>query len=117
MSVRPIKFNTDGSVDVVYDEGGHSGTIPAAEIKWATGIGGTEDHNFIVLACPDGCGATSTHPVGGGAAPTEVQTMFVNKTAGVGCACGAVQAGNDNVADAHVHLNVARMDGADRYML
>ena len=33
MSVRPIQFNPDGSVEVVYDELGHSGTIPAAEVR------------------------------------------------------------------------------------
>ena len=35
MSVRPVQFNPDNSIDVVYDELGHSGTIPAAEIRWA----------------------------------------------------------------------------------
>ena len=63
MSVRPITFHPDGSIDVVYDEGGHSGTIPAADIQWTQNIDGSHSHSFIVLHCPDGCGATSTHPV------------------------------------------------------
>jgi len=33
MSVRPISFFPDGSIEVVYDELGHSGTIPAAEVR------------------------------------------------------------------------------------
>lgn len=117
MSVRPVNFNDDGSIDVVFDETGHSGTIPAAEIAWTTNIDGSENHSFIVLNCPDGCGGSSTHPVGGGAAPLEVQQMFVNKTGLDGCACGAVAAGNETVADAHAHLNCARMDGPERWML
>lgn len=118
MSVRPVLFNADGSVDVVFDELGHSGTIPAAEVQWATKMDGSHDHNFIVLSCPDGCGASSTHPVGGGAAPAEVQQMFVEKTQRDGCACGNVPP-NDTTAlpESHVHLNVNRMDGAGRWTL
>src|SRR5580765_286281 len=94
MSVRPVTFNADGSIDVVFDEMGHSGTIPAAEVVWATKLDGSHDHNFIVLNCPDGCGASSTHPVGGGAAPADVQRMFVEKVAREGCACGNIAAGD-----------------------
>jgi|SRR5215471_1943022 len=118
MSVRPITFNPDGSIDVVFDETGHSGTIPAAEIRWTTGIDGAENHNYIVLNCPDGCGANSTHPVGGGAAPLEVQQMFVEKTQRDGCACG-VCAPNDTTGlpESHVRLNVNRLDGPGRWQL
>jgi len=115
MSVRPVVFNPDGSIDAVYDEGGHSGTIPAADVVWATQIDGSHNHNFIVLNCPDGCGATSTHPVGGGAAPVEVQQMFVHKTEAEGCACGNVEASANAVPEAHVRLNCSRMDGPERW--
>ena len=117
MSVRPVTFNTDDSIDVVYDELGHSGTIPAAEVQWATQMDGSHDHNFIVLNCPDGCGATSTHPVGGGAAASDVQQMFVQKTEREGCACGTVAAGTNSIPESHVHLNVARMDSEERWAL
>jgi len=118
VSVRPITFNADGSIDVVFDELGHSGTILAAEVAWVTNTDGSHNHNFIVLECPDGCGATSTHPVGGGAAPAEVQQMFVHKTEREGCACGNV-APNDTSAlpESHVRLNVNRMDGPFRWQL
>jgi len=116
MSVRPVVFNADGSIDAVFDELGHSGTIPVAEVQWATHIDGSHNHNFIVLNCPDGCGASSTHPVGGGAAPADVQQMFVHKTEREGCACGNVAAGTNAVPEAHVRLNVARMDGEDRWV-
>ena len=117
MSVRPVVFNADGSVDVVYDEQGHMGTIPAAEVKWSTTIDGSHSHSFIVLQCPDGCGATSTWPVGGGADAVNGQQMFVQKAAGEGCACGNTPASTNAVPDAHVHLLVARMDGEERWAL
>ena len=117
MSVRPILFHESGDIDVVFDEQGHSGTIPAAEVVWSTNIDGSHNHNFIILTCPDGCGATSTHPVGGGAAPADVQQMFVKKTAHDACACGNVEAGNETLADAHAHLNCARMDGDGRWQV
>jgi len=117
MSVRPVTFNADGSIDVVYDELGHSGAIPAAEINWTQNIDGSRSHNFIVLNCPDGCGASSTWPVGGGADAVNGQQMFVQKTEREGCACGNVAAGTNAVPEAHVHLNVARMDGEERWTL
>jgi len=116
MSVRPVTFNPDGSIDVVFDELGHSGTIPAAEVQWATNIDGSHNHNFIMLNCPDGCGASSTHPVGGGAAPTDVQQMFVQKTEREGCACGNVDPGTTALPESHVRLNVNRMDGPGRWV-
>jgi len=119
MSIRPVAHNPDGSIDVVFDEMGHTGTIQAADIKWLTNpIDGTEDHRFIVLTCPDGCGAASTHPVGGGSAPADVQQMFVNKTARDGCACGVCQPDDQSaLPKAHVQLNVNRMDGPGRWQL
>jgi hypothetical protein len=117
VSIRPVVFHADGSVEVVFDELGHSGTIAAAAIAWAPNVDGTPDHKFVVLDCPDGCGARSTHPVGGGAAAVDVQQLFVHKTESSGCGCGNVEAGNATLADAHVHLNVARMDGEARYQL
>jgi len=118
MSIRPVTFNPDGSVEAVYDEMGHSGAVPAAEIRWTTGIDGAENHNYIVLNCPDGCGASSTHPVGGGAAPLEVQQMFVNKVDHDGCACGQVDATDSTtLGESHVRLQVNRMDGPFRWQL
>ena len=118
MSVRPVIFLPNGDIDVVFDELGHQGTIPAAEIKWATRPDGSDNHMFIVLQCPDGCGASSTHPVGGGAAPLEVQQMFVNKTDHDGCACGQVTPTDSaTLGESHVRLNVNRQDGPGRWAL
>ena len=117
MSVRPVTFQPNGDIDVVYDEQGHSGTIPAAEVQWVLKMDGSHDHNFIVLNCPDGCGASSTHPVGGGAAPAEVQQMFVKKAQTDGCTCGQVAATDpDALGESHVRLLVNRMDGAGRWV-
>src|SRR5215468_1985695 len=96
MSVRPVNFNADGSIDAVFDEMGHSGTVPADQVKWAKNVDNTDNYQFIVLPCPDGCGSASTHPVGGGAAPAGVQEMFArmllppNPQA---CPCGRLLAG------------------------
>jgi len=117
MSIRPTNFLPNGDLEVIYDEAGHSGTIPAAEVRWTTGVDGAPNHSYIVLECPDGCGASSTHPVGGGADAPNVQQMFVHKTELEGCACGNVAAATNSVPEAHVHLNVARMDGESRWQL
>jgi hypothetical protein len=119
MTVRPINTNPDGSIDVVFDETGHTGTIPATEIKWTTDPMGTgENHNFIMLNCPDGCGGSTTHPVGGGAAPPDIQQLFVDKIARDGCACPDVpNARSDNVPFAHARLLCNRMDGAGRWQI
>jgi|SRR5215471_18251397 len=118
MSVRPISTNPDGSIEVVYDETGHTGTIAAADIRHTVNISGAENHNFIVLACPDGCGTVSTHPVGGGAAPVEVQQMFVNKVDHDGCPCGQVQSTDvTTLGESHVRLLVNRQDGPGRWAL
>jgi hypothetical protein len=118
MSVRPVTFHPDGSIDVVYDEGAHGGTIPAAEVVWTANTDGSHNHNFIVLVCPDGCGAASTWPVGGGAAPIEGQQMFVHKTQRDGCACGNVAAGDTTaLPESHARLNCNRMDGPGRWQL
>jgi hypothetical protein len=103
---------------VVYDEAGHSGTIPAAEVVWTVNIDGSHNHNFIVLSCPDGCGATSTWPVGGGADAVTGQQMFVQKTQRDGCACGRTAAADSTATpESHVRLNVNRMDGLGRWQL
>src|SRR5215472_11876193 len=118
MSVRPVTHNPDGSIDVVFDELGHTGTIPAAEIRWTTNIDGSENHSYIRLDCPDGCGASSTHPVGGGAAPVDVQQMFVNKVDHDGCPCGQVQSTDvATLGESHVRLLVNRQDGPGRWAL
>jgi hypothetical protein len=116
MSVRPVIFQPNGDIDVVFDEQGHSGTIPAAEVQWSQGIDGSHSHNFIVLQCPDGCGAASTWPVGGGADAANGQQMFVQKTEREGCACGNVAAGTNAVPESHVRLNVSRMDFPERWV-
>jgi hypothetical protein len=119
MSVRPITFNADGSIDVYVDELGHSGTIPAADIAWAADpMTGAEDHNHIVLTCPDGCGSASNWPVGGGADAAVGQELFVRKINLEGCACPDVtQPDPPTDAIAHVKELVTAMDGAERWAL
>jgi hypothetical protein len=73
MSIRPIRFNDGGTIDVWHDERAHGGTVKLADI---TLLG---DNDFLLLKCPvANCNSESLHPVGGGAAPEEVQTLFVH---------------------------------------
>ncbi|HXJ31379.1 MAG TPA: hypothetical protein VNG35_12110 [Gemmatimonadales bacterium] len=116
MSVRPVTLNADGSIDVVYDERGHSGTVAAADVVWGTSSGGSADHNYIMLECPDGCGGASAWPVAGGAAAPIAQQMFLEKVQREGCPCGTVEAGrSDALPEGHVRLNCNRMDGPGRW--
>jgi hypothetical protein len=118
MSVRPVAFQPNGDIDVVYDELGHEGRVLAAEVRWGISLGGGEDHNYIVLVCPDGCGAASTWPVGGGADAARGQEMFVRKVNLEGCACPTVgEPDPPTAAVAHVKELVTAMDGADRWQL
>jgi hypothetical protein len=117
MSVCPVTFNADGSIDVICDETGHSGTISAAEVVWGTKIDGSPDHTAIVLNCPDGCGTSSTHPAGGGAAPAEVQEMFVRKVDLEGCCCDEPMNRSTEAAVDHVKGLVEAMDGPDRWQV
>ena len=119
MSVRPVNFLPNGDIETVFDEMGHTGTIPAAEVKYATKMDGTDDHNYIVLNCPDGCGASSTHPVGGGAAPPQVQEMFVRKVNAEGCVCPQMSraAVTPQTAVEHVQELVEAMDGPGRWQV
>lgn len=118
MSVRPVTLNGDGSIDVVYDETGHTGTIAAADVHWITNPDGADNHNYIVLDCPDACGGSSAWPVGGGADAVMGQQMFVNKASMDGCACGVCQPGDtSSLPEAHIRLLVNRMDGLNRWQL
>jgi hypothetical protein len=119
MSVRPTRFLPNGDINAVYDELGHTGTIPAASVFWLTNpITGKDDHTYIALDCPDGCGARSNWPVGGGADAAMGQAMFVDKIARDGCACPDVpNARSDNVPFAHARLLCNRMDGAGRWQI
>jgi len=114
-----VTFNADGSIQAYCDETQHSGTIATADIKHAVNpVTGDPDHNLIVLECPDGCGVGSVWPVAGGADAAMGQQMFVNKAQNEGCPCGQVAASDPNsLGEAHVKLQVNRMDGAGRWAL
>jgi len=80
MAVRPIRFNTDGSIDIWHDEANHGGTIQLADAQFAQRIDGSEDLRFLHIDCPvAGCGSHSVHPAGGGCDPEMVQRLFARK--------------------------------------
>ena len=102
---------------VTHDEAGHTGSIDPASIVHPVKGDGSEDHNFLEVTCPV-CGATSSHPVGGGAQPQSVQQMFVTKAQTEGCPCGQVHAEDpDALGESHVRLLVNRQDGPGRWQL
>jgi len=115
MSIHPINFNSDNSIEVYHDEYQHGGIIVASDIVWVSPYN-IESHDVILLKCPGNCGYSSGHPVSGGADAPNVQKMFINKTTRDGCACGQVNP-NDNSAlpESHVRLNCNRMDGPGRW--
>lgn len=104
---------------VVHDEAGHSGTLQPTDVTYTTNMDGSLNHSYANVTCPV-CGAVSTHPVGGGAQPSLVQQMFVEKVTAEGCVCpdmlerGALSAED---ATAHVKELVTAMDGKDRWQL
>ena len=59
--------------------GPHGGPIDSSLVVYADDpITVGPDFNSIQVPCPyPGCGSASWHPVGGGAAPREVQELFV----------------------------------------
>jgi hypothetical protein len=117
VSVRPTAFNPDGSIEAIFDELGHRGTVQPEQLAWGTFPDGSGNHSVLHLPCPDGCGGGSSHQVGGGAAPREVQQLFVHKITRDGCACGQVSARTDSVPFGHVRLVCNRMDGPGRWQL
>jgi len=117
MSVYVADFTSDTEWQVLHDEAGHGGTIDPATVKHTLNIDGTENHNFMVIACPV-CDSVSTHPVGGGAQPASVQQMFVTHAQTSGCPCGQVVEGDpDALGESHIRLLVNRMDGPGRWVL
>lgn len=78
MAIRPLSIDAAGTVSVVHDEEGHTGTLKLADLQPGRRLDGTPDYRFTTLPCPvPGCGAVSLHPVSGGCDPEAVQRLFV----------------------------------------
>jgi len=77
MSIRPIKFNADGSVEVWDDDRQHGGTIQPASILYPKNSDGTDDESLLILPCPV-CGGCTVHPIGGGCDPENVQRLHAH---------------------------------------
>jgi hypothetical protein len=75
--IRPTVLHADGSVDAIFDEMQHTGTVLEAQILWARNIDGSENRDMLLLPCPDGCGAVSSHPRG--STTDLVPEMFYRK--------------------------------------
>jgi len=77
MSIRPIVFYDDGTVDVLHDDPGYgcTGRIAVSETTLSA------DSSVLEIHCPGGCGSVSWHPVNGAADPQPVQQLFVRRLA------------------------------------
>ncbi len=60
--IRPTLVHQDGSVDVVFDETGHTGTLTPDQIEYGKLMDGGVNPDVLGLPCPDGCGSISWHP-------------------------------------------------------
>jgi len=105
--IRPIAVNSDGSVVIVFDELGHTGTVTPASISFSV-PDGTPDYRTLVLTCPDGCGSASYHPItGDGLCRALIQEAFVRQVRLKGCPCGVATIGRPfAVVIAHIRSHV-----------
>lgn len=84
--IRPIKFNSDGTIEVLHDDPGydHRGSLnidDAAKLDFAIHpSNGTRLYNYITINCPfTGCNSQSVWPISGGGDPERGQEMFIRK--------------------------------------
>lgn len=115
MSIHPLSY-ANGIYEIWHDEKDHGGQISAEQVNFATDAAdGSEIYKIIGLYCPDD-GDSSWHPIGGGAAPEEVQQMFAQVISTQGCPCGLIQGPIPlRFAQAHVKKHADAMDGRGRY--
>jgi hypothetical protein len=77
VAVEIIEHRQDGGAEVIHTEMGHGGTVLGNRVQFVKNQDGSTNPDYLVMPCPvDGCGAVSTHPIGGGAQPFEVQKEF-----------------------------------------
>ena len=123
MSIYVADFKrAGGGWTVIHDdapEGAHSGTIQPTDVDYLPAPGGGRYFGGMAITCPV-CGASSFHPVGGGAQPRQVQEMFIRTLtrAGVACPCGALPAGRPALlVIAHLKTHADQMDGPGRWRI
>jgi hypothetical protein len=75
MAVEIVTHRQDGGAEVIHTEAGHGGIVLGIRVEFARNRDGSVDKNYLTMPCPV-CGAVSTHPVGGGCQPVEVQMEF-----------------------------------------
>lgn len=72
------QFNGDGSCEVTDLVANHSGTLAFADIKFSRRSDNSIDINILEVPCPfAGCNNVDYNPVGGGAAPSMIQKLFL----------------------------------------
>lgn len=118
MSVRPISYNEDTQVyKMAHDELSHEFDMLLTDIKYTSSLDGSREYEFINIPCLV-CGANSTHPIGGGAAPPDIQLLFSRLIPVDGCPCRLIPSDEvDEVNLAHAKLHCVQMDGLGRWQV
>lgn len=118
MSVRPIEYNENTQTyRMLHDELSHEFDMLLTDIPYAPGVIGGLDYQFVNILCLV-CGANSTHPIGGGAAPSDIQLLFSRLIPVDGCPCLLIPSDEvDEVNLAHAKLHCTQMDGLGRWQV
>lgn len=120
MCIRPIAYNETTKIYTMLDEeGGHTFDILLSQIPFATTISNDSEWRCFVITClAADCGATSTHPVSGGAAPPDIQLLASRLVEEKGCPCQLIPAAQEREVNlSHSKLHCAQMDGLGRWQV
>ncbi len=118
MAVRPTAINPDGTIAVVHDEAGHTGTLTFAQVGFPRRPDGTPDYRLAALPCPGpNCGARSVYPITGGSDAALVQFMFAKALRYTTDPRRPPAAKTWDEAKARVKALVVAQEGPDRWRL
>jgi hypothetical protein len=118
VSIYVSDFKAAGGWTVVHEEAAHQGTIQPTDVVFSKTPDGTPDFRMLLVTCPV-CQAVSTHPVGGGAVPPQVQEMFLRTLLRpTDCPCGNLPAGRPLLLTiAHLKTHADQMDHTGRWIV
>jgi len=133
MSIIPISFDSGTQTYTMHDQdNNHIFDVLLSDLPYGKNIDGSPNFDMIEVACRD-CPNISWHPVGGGAAPFDIQIMFLRHefyevTAGPEPIRAMVMAldhipdnanTNEKITDVidAIHERVTAMDGESRFAL
>lgn len=118
MSICPIAYNENTQIyKMLHHEFGHEFDIALADIRYTLGIDGSDQFNFVTTDCLV-CDSSSIHPIGGGAAPPDIQLLFSRLIGVKSCPCGVLPDSKpDNLNKSHAKMHCEQMDGKGRWQV